>query len=457
MESTANSHVRLPLTIAVGWGVGTLVPAIMYNITNLFLMRFMTDVLGIAAISAGLVFFLSKIYDAVTDPLMGTLSDRTRSRWGRHRPYLILGGVLCSLSLIALFAPPSAVTGDNAMWYMLAAMILYATGYTVFNVPYLAMPAEMTESYHERSFLMSWRVTAIQGAQLFAQVAAPLLLVAWGSNRSAYGSVGMVMAAAAMVAAVICFYSTAKAPFHEVLESKLPPLLEQAKTVFKNKPFLQLMAIKFFTLLANAFSFGSLAYFVQRVLEHSDQILALLFLTSTIAGLCAIPVWLKVGKRLGKSKTLLVACLILICTGSSWLLAGPGEPIPLIIIRAIFNGSAAAGLILMGQSMLPDTIEYDRRRTGLERAGIFAGMYTTVEKLAFAMGPAITGILLGSMGYVAGTAGAAIEQPASAITAIYICVGIAPPICLVVACGFLLVYDLDEAKLKATIRAPSEG
>ena len=100
--------------------------------------------------------------------------------------------------------------------------------------------------------------------------------------------------------------------------------------------------------------------------------------------------------------------------------------------------------------MLPDTIEYDRRRTGLERAGIFAGMYTTVEKLAFAAGPAFTGILLGSMGYVEGTAGAAIEQPASAITAIYLCIGVAPPTCWLIACGLLLFYDLDEAKLKAT-------
>ena len=419
MSDNAEAQVRLPLFIAIGWGIGTFVPSIMYNITNVFLMRFMTDVLSITAIAAGTIFAVSKIYDAVTDPLMGTISDCTHTRWGRHRPYLILGGVLCGLSLIAIFAPPSTLVGDVAMWFMLGALILYATGYTIFNVPCLAMPAEMTENYHERSFLMSWRVAAIQGAQVLALIAAPLLLFEWGSDRSAYGSVGYVMAFGVVLAAVICFFMTAKAPFYPAKETKLPPFKEQARTVVENKPFLQLLAIKFFTLLANSFSFGALAYFVQRVLEQSDQILSLLFTTTTIAGLCAIPIWLKVGKKIGKSKALLVACILLICTGSSWLLAGPGEPIAMIIFRAMFNGAGASGLILMGQSMLPDTIEYDRRRTGLERAGIFAGMYTTVEKLAFAAGPALTGILHGSMGYVEGTAGAAIEQPASAITAIY--------------------------------------
>ena len=109
--------------------------------------------------------------------------------------------------------------------------------------------------------------------------------------------------------------------------------------------------------------------------------------------------------------------------------------------------------------MLPDTIEYDRRRTGLERAGVFAGIYTTAEKMAFAFGPILTGFLLQSMGYVSGTAGLATEQPESAITAIYIAMGIAPAVCLVFAIALLTFYKLDENTLKSTTRegaAPAE-
>jgi len=98
---------------------------------------------------------------------------------------------------------------------------------------------------------------------------------------------------------------------------------------------------------------------------------------------------------------------------------------------------------------LPDTIEYDRRRTGLERSGIFSGIYTTAEKLAYALGPALTGFFLGSMGYVSSTDGSVIQQPESAITAIYICIGFAPVLSLLAGCFCIAYYSLDELSLKS--------
>ena len=149
----------------------------------------------------------------------------------------------------------------------------------------------------------------------------------------------------------------------------------------------------------------------------------------------------------------MIACSILALSGFSWLLATADESLFLILLRPFGTGIAAAGMLIVGQSMLPDTIEYDRRRTGLERAGVFAGIYTTAEKMAYALGPALTGVLLGAMGYVSGTAGAAIAQPATAITAIYLTIGVAPVVCLFAAVGLLSFYDLDEEKLKATAQA----
>ena len=452
MKTEIAPEVKLPLLIAIGWGVGTVVPSIMFNITNVFLMRFMTDAMGIAAVTAGALFAISKIYDAVTDPLMGTLSDKTRSRWGRHRPYLILGAVVGGLSLVALFAPPGGIVGDNAVWYMLAALLFYSTGYTIFNVPYLAMPAEMTQNYHERSFLMSWRVTAINVAQVGSLILAPVILVQAGGGRVGYATVGWAMAGVVILAGVVSFSMTAKAPFHDVPSGPMPKFKDQLRTVAENKPFLMLLFIKFFMLLSNSFSFGASAYFVQRVIQQPDSTLSWMFGTSTAASLLTIPIWLKVARRIGKARALILACVIFALFALSWLWAEQGDSLVLILLRPLGTGTAAAGIILIGQSMLPDTIEYDRRRTGLERAGIFAGIYTTAEKLAYALGPALTGILLGAMGYVSGTGGAAIEQPASAITAIYLCIGVAPGVCLSAAIAMLFFYDLDEAKLKATTK-----
>lgn len=450
MNDSPNVDIKIPLAVAIGWGVGTVVPSIMFNITNIWLMPYMTNFMGIAAAAAGGIFFVSKVYDAVTDPLMGVISDKTRTRWGRHRPYLIFGALVSALSILALFAPPSAVSGDMAVWYMLFALILYSTGYTIFNVPYLAMPAEMTQSYHERSFLMSWRVTAIQVAQIAALIGSSFLLSIFGDDRQGYAIVAWIMAGLIVLAGCTSFGMTAKARFHEVPHGPTPPFREQLRTVAGNKPFLQLVGIKFMMLLANSFSFGAYAYFVLRVLQETTDTMGYMFIASTSSALLAIPVWLRISKVIGKQKSLMIACSILALTSVSWLFAGPGDPLIMILLRPFGTGIAAAGMLMIGQSMLPDTIEYDRRRTGLERAGVFAGIYTTAEKMAYAFGPALTGFLLSSMGYVSGTQGMAIEQPESAITAIYIAIGVAPGVCLLGAISLIKFYKLDEEKLKAT-------
>jgi GPH family glycoside/pentoside/hexuronide:cation symporter len=458
MSFKPEADVRLPIIIAVGWGFGTVVPSVMYNVTNFFLMQFMTDMLGIAAGTAGLIYTLSKLYDAVTDPVMGVISDKTKTRWGRHRPYLVLGCFVCAASLLALFSPPAFFTSDTIVLYMFFALILYSTGYTIFNVPYLAMPAEMTQNYHERSFLMSWRVGAIQVSQVAALIASSFLLSALGGGREAYAVVGWIVAGIVIVAGITSFKMTEKAPFHDVPHGPKPGFREQLKSVAQNIPFAQLVGIKFFMLLANSFTFGALVYFVLRVLEQPFTTLGFMTTTSTVTAAASIPIWLKMSRKIGKRNALIGACTILGLTGVSWLFSDASEPFALILLRPAFTGIAAAGILTIGQSMLPDTIEYDRRRTGLERAGVFAGIYTTAEKMAFAFGPILTGVLLESMGYISGTQGVATEQPESAITAIYIAMSVAPGVCLIGAISILLFYKLDEEKLKATTleAAPAE-
>ena len=133
----------LPLGLCIGWGAGTLVSSTLLFTTNTLLLRFMTDYLGVAAATAGLLFALSKVYDAASDPVVGIFSDTVRSSRGRRRPFLFAGTFLASLSLILLFNPPQLM-GAAMVAYMAFGLIFFSTAYTVFNVPYLAMPAEMT-------------------------------------------------------------------------------------------------------------------------------------------------------------------------------------------------------------------------------------------------------------------------------------------------------------------------
>ena len=227
----------LPLLVSVGWGIGTMVPAIMFNITTIFLMRFMTDSLGIAAAVAGGIFALSKLYDAVTDPLMGFISDLGKNLFSRRRVYLIIGSLISGISLIIIFNFPLNLGANSVVWYMFFCLVVYSTGYTVFNVPYLAMPAEMTQNYHERSFLTSWRVVSINFAQLLALVAVPIVLANADSTRLGYSWVGWITGASVMLFGLISFMLTARAPQYRVVARDKPATVDQIRSALSNKPF----------------------------------------------------------------------------------------------------------------------------------------------------------------------------------------------------------------------------
>ena len=147
----------LPLQIRLGWGLGSMPITILNLSSNVLLLRFMTDSLGIAAVVAGLIFAGAKVWDAVTDPLMGVLSDRITTPWGRRLPWLASGGLLCALTVVALYTTPD-LNGMALLIYLAAMLLLFRTAYTMFNIPYIAMAVELTPSYHERTQLMSFRV-----------------------------------------------------------------------------------------------------------------------------------------------------------------------------------------------------------------------------------------------------------------------------------------------------------
>lgn len=145
----------LPYRAVVGWGLGTLPMAIYFNSFNILALRYFTDFVGLTAAAAGFLIGISKLYDAFSDPVMGMISDRTRTRLGRRRPYVLAGGLLCGLSLYVLFSAPTGMSESQAFWYVAAALIMYATSYTVYNIPYMAMPAEITTDARQRSSMMT--------------------------------------------------------------------------------------------------------------------------------------------------------------------------------------------------------------------------------------------------------------------------------------------------------------
>ncbi|MDE0286166.1 MAG: MFS transporter, partial [Gammaproteobacteria bacterium] len=273
---------RLPLSLCVGWGIGTLGISIMFNTLNVLMQRFATDYLGVAAITWGYIYLGAKIYDAVTDPVMGVISDHTRSRWGRRRPYLLIGGLVSAIAFYGLFHAPDTVANNHAVLLLALLMLLYSTGYTIFNVPYMAMPAEMTSDYHARSHLVSFRVYAIGFGTIAGLSLAPLLIGSMGGGKQGHESMATIYALAILATAVACFIMTRSAKQTSPRADASLGFAHRMKLIATNRPFLLLIGVKFTQLAGLAINQAALVYFIAHVLGRGYAFLGIYGLIASI-------------------------------------------------------------------------------------------------------------------------------------------------------------------------------
>ena len=422
------------------------------NTQTAMLMIYLISAVGIAPAVAGSLVFVSKIYDGITDPIMGVVSDRTTSRWGRRRPYLLLGGVLAALSVIGLFSVHTVSFVSTQIW-VLVMLLVAATAYTVFNVPYMSMPAEMVQDPYERSKLMSYRVAWI-AVGTFVGIALAPRLVAYARDTlgvpetEAFSLMSLITAAIILLASLGCFLSTRGAPTTERTRVSIP-FTEQARTALANRPFLILLGIKYLGLYALSATVATNIFFVRQVMQQSEAIMLWYGLAYMVGTLTAIAPWVLVSRRLSKAKTLALSAGLAAVVNLTWLLSGPEEPVALYMLRGFVLAMTNGGMLLMGQSLLPDVMEYDYRKTGLRREGLYAGLYSFVEKLAFASAPLTLGVLLSSMGFIPGLPRTA-SQPESALLAITLAMAVIPAVTNTLKVVLALQFRLPEVDSRQT-------
>jgi GPH family glycoside/pentoside/hexuronide:cation symporter len=435
----------LPFKTKFGWGLGTLTVSLMFQANGLLLLVYLTDYVNMNATTAGLLIGLSKIYDAVTDPVMGRISDRTKTSWGKRRPYVLLGTMLCALSFILLFNLALFANSQYIVLITLLALIFNATGYTIFNVPYLAMPAEITTDYNARTDLMSYRVMAVAAGQLGGSALGPALVVFFGSGIIGHSAMANTLAIIMVLAGIVCVWMTKDATFvNSNIETKeAGSFFQQFKTALQIKPFAILLGIKVTQLTGFAVFLASLPYLFTRVMDLSYNYLGFYFAVQGSIMFISQPIWVKIINKIGKKNGYYLASISWGLGTLSWILATPGESDLGIIIRGVCLGIGAGGLLLVGQSMLPDTMQYDYQTSGYRREGILAGVYTTVEKLSFAIGPSILGIMLGFVGYDA----LSNSQSETVINMMYFAAGGFPVMCLFISCLLITAYNVDQQSL----------
>lgn len=437
----------VPLSLSLGFGVGMIGTAILLNTVTTFFPAMMATVLGQSTALAGLLLTISKLYDIFADIMIGAASDRTKSKWGRRRPYLFAGAIISSLSFFMIFYPPELST-NGLIIYMTIALIIYSTGYSLFNVPYMAMPSEIVRTYHARTSLLSYRTFFAAGGQMLALGLTAQIIIWAGGGSGGYAVMGGVMALIILAAMLGSFYGTAHAP---IIERVAPPKItfgEKMRLMWANKPLVMLISAKFlqFLSLSSVISTGLL--FKLNVLNIGYVGQVHFSLAQNIVTALSMPVWVKLSRMYGKRNCYLFAIVLYALTSLSWLTTGSDITQFGLLSRAVILGFSTGGMLLMSISMLPDTMEYDRQRTGMRREGVFSSLYAIVEKLGFAIGAALVGSYLALAGYIPTVKGQLVTQPEAAIQSLYFTNAIVP--CILLLGSFILIwnYRLDERTLR---------
>jgi len=391
-------HSKLPLGIKLSFGIGDISNNIFIVTTGMYLLFFLTNVVGVNPALAGTMLLFPKLWDVVSDPIMGALSDVTRSRFGRRRVYLLYGAVPFGLSFFILFlAPGFQMEFANALQVSLL-FALACTAFTVVNVPYASMVPEMSDDYNERLSIVSFRMTFASIGALLAGGLTMALVTAGGGGADGFRYMGGIFGLVIIASCLWCFFGTGKAPSLPP-HKEMPPIKEQIKVAVRNYPFVVLMTSYFLQALAIGVMMAGFVYYVKYAMALPETAMNIAFPIFMVTGVIFIPIWLAVGKKLGKIKSYYIGLAIFTLSMGSLFFTSASQ-LWLFYAQVFIAGIGFSSFQLFPFSMLPDTIEYDQLQSGMRREGIFSGMWSSGQKIAYSVGPPIVGFALALSGFV---------------------------------------------------------
>ncbi len=433
----------LPRSVRFGYATGSVATGAFGTVPGLMLLPFLTDSLGIAALWAGLIVFLPKAWDVVLNPIAGRISDRTVDDRGPRRPWLLRGGIALAVAFALLFAGPDLDSRWLDAGWVLVCFLACATAYAFFQVPYVAMPAEITDSYDERTRLMSWRVAILAFTIMLAGATAPLIRDTVG-GRDGYRVMGVVMALIILTGVVGSYVGTRSAP-HLAVRAGAGTLGDQLRIVSRARDFRLLLTTFVLQALATGCMLAGVNYLAGDVLGRSGAA-SILFVCFVGPALLLTPMWARIGTRVGKKQGYVAASLIL-AAGALTATAADSAPAWVVFAATGLVGVGYAGAQVFPMAMLPDAAAADARRTGENRAGVFTGVWTAGETLGLALGPGVFALLLTLGDYRSSTDGDAV-QPDSAVTMIVLGFSLVPAALVLGSLWWLARYSLEESELE---------
>ena len=425
-------------TIRAAYGIGDYAICLYWSGVSLYLLYFYTDVVGISPYSAGLIYGLGIMWDAFTDPFMGFLAERTRSRMGSYRPYIYYGSIPLALSFILLlWVPP--FEGTALIIFLLFVNLIHRTCFTIVSVPYSSLTARITDDSDERTILTSSRMlSAALGTFTISALGFPIVLYfGGGEEKLGFIYLGIISGLIAILILHITVSFVKERSFKSSVDD-LPNFAEVAHSVSRNYPF-WIIFLAIIILISTYLMFNNnLIYFSKYALGlHDYQGVILGFLNG--ATLLAVPIWAYAALKLGKKNTWLISMAILFL-GFTTFNYYPIDDLDTLIYILIFIGFGNGATGVLFWSMLPDTIEYGEWKSGIRTESSLYGFMTFAQKGAIAIAVFILGIALTNIGFEPNQ-----EQSIETIEALKNLMSIIPLIGVFISFVLLYFYPIDKA------------
>ena len=433
---TASERVLTRKTIAT-YAIGSLGTGGFGTLPGLVLVFYLTDTLGIAALAAGVLVTIAKVWDVIIDPVIGARSDRSLARHGSRRPYMLAGAIALPVFFVLTFAVPAAVGPViGGIWVLLAFMIT-ATAFSLFQVPYIALPAELASGYDERTRLISARVVVLTIAILLFGAGAPEIRDSFDDEHLGYLVMAIVAGLVIGLGMFISSFVARKGAPTEVPQFSVADNYRKGlHALRRSQPFRALLLTFLLQGLATGLMLAGAQYVARWVLDTGVTILF-------------APLWAIVSRRIGKERTFFVASALfgIAALSMTLLIWFPGAWLYAPVALA---GAGYAGMQSLPMSMLPDVISHDAGTHGQGSAGTFGGVWTAGETTGMALGATVLTIVLAASGYLESVGNQVVVQPGSAIVGIVLSFSVVPAAIIAASLISFARYPLRKADIDVT-------
>ena len=427
---------KLPLGLKLVYAVGNLGFTLLISGIGFFLLIFYTDVAGIPPALASTALLVGKIWDVVNDPLFGWVSDRTKSPLGRRRVYLIYGALPLALVSFALWAVPRGLAPTAAFLWIVLSYALFDTFFTITNVPFNSLTAELTRDYDERTSLMAVASVGAVVGYLLGAVLPPMITGGFADLSTGYLVLGAVFGGIVGLSIALVAWRVREPSREDHVTAGLA-ILPSIRATFTNRPFVMLLTAFALVRLSFTLMQSSVPYFIRYYLGAPGRMSLILALLMVTVGVF-VYFWKWVSDRTSKSKAYAFGLLVMGGAALSTFLIQEGQ-LMFMNIAVILLGFGLSSHWVAPYAMLPDVIEHDEAETGERREGMYYGVYGLIDKIMRTLGVFLVGMGLDLVGYVPNAA-----QSAGSLLGIRLIFGPIPALLLIFVFPLLLRYPVTR-------------